>query len=122
VSERRSRILVIDDDLSFCELLREVLTSEGYDVECVGKPPPLTEVAGYDVVIIDVFFARVPVGLALVRDLLASSPRPKIVVCSADGGLLKQRSAELQDPNVRVLAKPFEIDELLAAIGDLTST
>jgi DNA-binding response OmpR family regulator len=119
---RRLRVLALDDDASFLELVREVLTSEGLDVDVETKPVPAVKAAGYDIVIIDVLFARVPVGLALARELLELPSPPKLIVCSADGVLLRQRAAELAGPTVRVLSKPFEIDELLAAIRELTAS
>ena len=119
--ERKLRVLALDDDVSFLELVRDVLTSEGLEVDVSAKPLAADKVAEYDVAIIDVLFARAPTGLALARELLERPDHPKLIVCSADGALLRERAAELERPGVRVLGKPFEIEELLAAIRDLVA-
>jgi DNA-binding response OmpR family regulator len=106
VLDRRLRVLALDDDASFLELVREVLTSEGMDVEVGTRPVPADKAVGYDVVIVDVLFARVPVGLALARELMELPSPPKLIVCSADGALLRERTAELEGPGVRLLRKP----------------
>jgi len=121
VFEQKLRVLVLDDDLSFLELVRDVLTTEGLEVSVSAKPLAADKVAEYDVAIIDVLFARAPTGLALARELLERPDRPKLIICSADGGLLRERAAELERPGVRVLGKPFEIEALLAAVRDLVS-
>ena len=32
----KKQILIVEDDSSLCELMRELLTEEGYEVECIG--------------------------------------------------------------------------------------
>ncbi len=110
----------MDDDPSFLDVVHEVLSSEGFEVDIAVRPIPAAAAGAFEVVITDLLFARAPVGLALVHELLESQPHPKIVVCSADQVLLRDHAAELRSPDVRALVKPFEIDDLLAAIRELT--
>ncbi len=113
------RVLVLDDDPSFLEVVREVLEAEGLEVVTATKPIAATEARPYSVIVLDLVFRRAPAGLDLIRELRASAGHPKIVVCSADRSLL--RNDEIAGPDLRVIAKPFEIEELLGAIRELTA-
>ncbi len=117
---QRLRVLVLDDDASFLEVVRDVLEAEGFVVVTAREPLPAAEARPYDVVVLDLMFRRSPIGLDLIRDLRASAVHPKIVVCSADRSLLRATGEDMAGPDLRYLAKPFEIEDLLGAIRDLT--
>lgn len=114
------RVLVLDDDASFLEVVREVLEAEGFDVVTATKPLPAAEARPYTAIVLDLMFRRAPAGLDLIRELRAFAVHPKIVVCSADRSLLRGNE-EMTGPDIRVIAKPFEIEELLGAIRELTA-
>jgi CheY-like chemotaxis protein len=122
----RASVLVIDDDASIRDVLATLLRDEQYTVaERVQLPDP-DEVRELrpDCIVLDIVFGGEPAGLdflaALKRDPdLAGIP---VIVCTAATGdrfeLLRPRLARA----AAVLAKPFNIDDLLDtvrwAVGD----
>jgi two-component system OmpR family response regulator len=114
-------VLVADDDRSLCELLQEFLEEEGYTVVSVRTGPAALvriEAGGLDLAIID---WRLP-GLAgpeVCRRAREIAPpggrRLPIIVASASGDL--ERAAALAAGADEYLAKPFELDDLLAVLA-----
>jgi len=114
-------VLVIDDDQSHVALYRDVLAEDGYRVTAatspVLEPQEITSVAP-DLILLDLRFQNTNGGLALLQQLKASplTRTIPVLVCSAD----HHQVAALQDQLVAwdcgILTKPFNIDELLAAI------
>ena len=118
-----ARILVIDDDATLRSAVRRILERAGYDVLEAGDGEAglrLHQEQGADVVIVDIFMPERD-GLELIRDLRATSPEAKIVAMS--GGGRSGKIDLLKDATVfgasRTLWKPFEMNELLAAVRDL---
>lgn len=110
-------ILVVDDDLQLAHSLTRNLRAHGYDASSAGS---LTEALqclrerAYDVLLTDLRMEGGD-GMDLILALRESSPGTRPVLMSAhvsarDG----QRALDLGA--VRVLCKPFEIDEMLAAV------
>jgi CheY-like chemotaxis protein len=109
------RVLVVDDDPDIRALVSEILEPEGYEVECacngaeavaaIRRRQPCTMLLDMQMPILDgwgVASALRELGLRV----------PTLVITSAeDGGLW---AAEIAAEGF--LAKPFELDELLAAI------
>lgn len=115
------RIAVIDDDEAMRDLLAEVLADEGYEpllfadgamalpalsgqppdalILDLGLPPPLDGWA---------LLARLRVDPAL-RDL-------PVLVCTGDERAVQDQAAVLERPGCAVLAKPFDLDDLLATL------
>ncbi len=128
VSEKRPHIAVVNDDTTFLRLMEELLRNEeGYEVSTcfVGSE-------GYefvrqiqpDLVILDLIFGPAEEGWRTL-DLLTLDPRTRripVIVCSAASHLLHHHSDYLEQFDVHVLPKPFDLDVLLAkvcsAIGD----
>ncbi len=119
------RVLVIDDDLEFLDLMRVLLGGEGYEVFTCAESKRAYGTARTvhpDAITLDL---RMP-GLSgwevlerIERDQdLKATP---VVVISAAGAELAETTARLRDlgyPSVDVLVKPFEVDELLYRIAD----
>jgi len=108
------RVLVVDDDPDILDALSEILEVEGYDVHRarngrealvrVEQTPP-------DLVLLDLMMPVMD-GSEFARNL-APGRRPPIIVLSAD------RNVSLKAMEIGALgwlAKPFELDELLAAV------
>jgi DNA-binding response OmpR family regulator len=119
------RIVVVDDQPDTLELLRDALTDQGYDVECApAVDAGLHEIrdATPDLIIVDLWLSndqRWLSGWDVVR--LARSHaelyRLPILVISADPAALRSRAAEAKRlGNVKLLPKPFRIDQLLAEV------
>lgn len=111
------RVLVAEDDARLAGMLTELLSSEGYDV-IVAKDGQralhlgLTE--GVDVIVLD---RGLPVldGLDVLRRLRKSGATVPVLILSALGNAA-HRVEGLDGGAEDYLAKPFDIDELLARL------
>lgn len=116
-------ILVIDDNIYVRSLLREMLELANYDV----TEAPNGEVgarlfrqAPVDLVITDIFMPEKE-GLETIRELRRDFPEVKIIAISGGGS----RGDLAFLPTAKKLgahytfAKPFEMDEMLAAVHEL---
>jgi two-component system response regulator MprA len=114
------RVLIADDDRAIRESLERALELEGYDVTAVADGVQALSVARrlhHDVVILDVMMPSVD-GLGVCRVLRADGVRTPILMLTARVELT-DRVAGLDAGADDYLAKPFELDELLARIRAL---
>lgn len=110
------RVLIVDDDETFCQLLAEVLENKGMQVVwttdgLLGYEKSLYE--SYDLFILD---ERMPLvlGTELVEDLKRDNPQAKIILISAFADEeLQKRSQNLGVP---LLSKPFAAQRLLEVV------
>src|ERR1700756_362242 len=110
------RVLVVDDDETFCQYLAEVLEAKGMDVEWTtdgleGYETTLYEL--YDLFILD---QRMPLilGTELVMELKKDNPRAKIILTSAFADEALQNLARVL--SVPLLSKPFSANRLLQLV------
>ncbi len=123
------RIAVIDDDGAIRDLLAEVLTDEGYEpllfadskaaLLALGDHPP-------DALIMDLRLPPPLDGWALLA-LLWADPTLctlPVLVCTGDERAVRDQAqaAVLDRPGCAVLAKPFDLDDLLATLVHLGVT
>jgi DNA-binding response OmpR family regulator len=122
---RRPRISVVNDNAEFLDLMSAILDDDaGYDVSLFkGEVVEISELAASDpdLIIVDLLLGGASgweiVTLARSDERLASVP---IIVCSADVSALRDRESDLDRiGNVRVLAKPFAIDEITGLVEEL---
>ena len=120
----RPLVVVINDDTPFLELMEALLEGEeGYDVrvrrewnnayEYVKEQHP-------DLVILDVVMGNEERGWSILN-LLTLDPETRpipVIVCSAAVQSLQQHASMLGRYGIRALAKPFDLEELLAAIEE----
>ena len=115
------RIAVIDDDEAMRDLLAEVLADEGYEplvftdseatLLALGVQPP-------DALIMDLRLPPPLDGWALLA-LLRADPALHdlpVLVCTGDERAVQDQAAVLERPGCAVLAKPFDLDDLLATL------
>ena len=123
--ERRPRISVVNDNADFLDLMSAILDDDaGYDVSLFkGERVEISELAASDpdLIIVDLLLGGASgweiVTLARSDERLAAVP---IIVCSADVTALRDREDDLERiGNVRVLAKPFAIDEITELVETL---
>jgi len=123
--ERRPRISVVNDNAEFLDLMSAILDDDaGYDVSLFkGERVEIGELAASDpdLIIVDLLLGGASgweiVTLARSDERLAAVP---IIVCSADVTALRDREDDLERiGNVRVLAKPFAIDEITELVETL---
>ena len=115
-----ARILLADDDRAIREALTRALTLEGYDV--VQAPDGAQALAAIerhkpDVAILDVMMPNVD-GLTVCRVLRAERNRVPVLMLTARTET-SDRVAGLDAGADDYLAKPFELDELLARLRAL---
>lgn len=134
VSEgRRGQLLIglLEDDLAIQEMLRLLLQGEGYEVaaytsaeECLVNlhmDDMQQNMACPDLLIVDLHLARSASGLEVIEQIrlhprLASLP---VILMTASAFVDKQ---SLQHLHVTLLSKPFDIDEILRIVDELTSS
>ncbi len=115
------RIAVVDDEPSFLDLLQEVLSDEGYEAHPfpggAADYPRVRDLAP-DAIILDIRMEDPRTGwdmLDRIRcdDVLGATP---VIVCSGDLPLWRERAADLERLGAAILAKPFDLDDLLALL------
>ncbi len=121
----KSRILVVDDDLSILELLRILLESEGYQVQIFDSGPAALKNAlshPPDAAIIDLMMPGMN-GLDLIQALRYDQRTHQlpVLICSAYYGDLRHVTAELRQKNTSCLRKPFQIQELLDLVAHMVT-
>src|ERR671929_698967 len=130
VAERRPRIAVINDDTAFLDLMEELLEKEeGYDVKVCREANNAYQFVKDqvpDLVILDIRVGHEENGWTILELLTldpATRPIP-VIVCSAALHSLAEHQPLLEQYGCEVLAKPFDLDTLLAkwaATGGNTS-
>lgn len=119
------KVLVVDDDPSFLDLMQALLTGEGYEVAtCRQSQAALHQVETFhpQVITLDLRMPE-PSGWQVLETLKhdpATSDIPVIVVSAAGAELAetRERLRGYEGRGVSILVKPFEIDELLSRIAD----
>lgn len=119
-----ARVLVIDDNDQFREMLRECLESEGYEVVVASNGKEgidLYHKEPADLVITDVLMPEKD-GVEMMVDLSRNFPDVKIIVISGGG---EEGSAEDYLESIKVIcnikhtfSKPFEMDAMLKAVEE----
>ncbi len=117
----RARILIIDDSAVIREMLKEILSDEGYlvDTEENGEGGSSRALEfDYDLIICDVHMPRMN-GLETVRQIIGVKPQAKIILTdSFPDKLAKQARAE---GAICCLQKPFDVNELRDLIGQIVA-
>jgi DNA-binding response OmpR family regulator len=118
-AEAQETILVIDDEQSFCEVVAEILSNEGYDVHKAfnaAQAEQILEDVEPGLIILDIMMPDTD-GLTLVRRLrnsvrFANTP---IIVSSAKY-LQEDKTAAMASGANAFLSKPFSAVELRETI------
>jgi DNA-binding NtrC family response regulator len=117
-----ARILVVDDEASVREVLRDLLTDAGHQVvEAVDGEDALRRfrVASTDLVITDILMPNAG-GLNLLGALSQKAPALPMIAISGGGkdGKLNFLSTAATFPTVRTLKKPFHVTDLLGLVQE----
>ena len=115
------RIAVIDDDRAIRDLLAELLADEGYEplVFADGAAAlPTLEVRPPDALILDLRLPPPLDGWALLERLWANPALRTlpVLVCTGDERAVREQATLLDRPGCVVLAKPFDLADLLAML------
>ena len=114
--ERRSRVLVVDDDLEMCAMLSEYLSKEQFDVELAHDGDRALQLIGErrpDIVLLDVSMPTLG-GFEVLRKLRGESDLPVLMLTARDEHGDRIHGLELGADDY--LTKPFNARELVARI------
>lgn len=115
--ERRSRVLVVDDDTEMCAMLKEYLSKEQFDVTLAHDGDTalrLVEETAPDIVLLDVSMPSLG-GFDVLRRLRADSDLPVLMLTARDDHSDRVHGLELGADDY--LTKPFNARELVARIN-----
>ena len=117
----RSIVLIIDDDTSFLEAMRSLLSSAGYDVLTSSTGPKGLDMLRYaprdiGAVLLDFNMPRFN-GTETLQFLRKLSPQVKVLAVS--GVSLKELPSEFRDGVERFVPKPFSNDDLLKTLDEV---
>ncbi len=118
-----TKILVIEDDSSFRNVLVQMLARAGYDVRQAGDGNQAVEVCADfqpDLVLTDIIMPDKE-GLETIQDLLALNPNLKIIAMSGGGKFGPDSYLPLAQKlgAKATLQKPFMREELIATIQEV---
>lgn len=118
---RSPHVLAIDDEPELRTLYADLLEDAGYVVTLAARPLPIAEVKRLrpDLIVLDLIIDGEPDGWTYLDDLGADLDTRAIpvVLCSAAMSQVEARSAALEQANVDVVLKPFDIDILTETIS-----
>lgn len=122
-----ARILVINDTQELLEMFRTLLEMEGYDVVLSGMPIlRVSEVEQIkpDLVILDLIFGDQKTGWQMLQMLKMqrSTMHIPVIVCTAALREVQEQEGYLVSQGVRIIYKPFDIDDLFTAINRALTT
>ena len=112
------RILLVEDEPDLAATLRKSLAESGFSVDVTadgGEALWQTEGTAYDVIVLDLMMPNLD-GFTFINQLSDSQPdrlRSVIVTSAASPAVIRQR---MKGQAFRVLPKPFDIHELVAAV------
>jgi DNA-binding response OmpR family regulator len=120
MTDAMKRLLVLENDPEIGELLRLIFEEAGFAVAVVRDAEPLPVSTAADLVISDLALFRgydSEEAVRRVRALRSATAGPVLVLtahhaAANDGELAKEASA--------VMAKPFDLEALLASVANLT--
>lgn len=111
-----SKILIVDDDINICEMLKLYLEKEGYEVKCAndgGDGVTFFKLYEPDLVLLDIMLPKKD-GWQVCREIRECSSKP-IIMLTAKGNVFdKVLGLELGADDF--ITKPFEMKELSARI------
>jgi CheY-like chemotaxis protein len=115
-------ILVVNDTQEILDLFKELLEGEGYRVSLYSYAfKDIADIRSLapDLVILDFIIGGEAHGWQMLQKMKMDRETANIpvIICSAAVQLVKELEGHLTSKNIRVLLKPFDIDELLAEVA-----
>ncbi len=114
------RVLIVDDDISLLEQLREILAGERYTVDTASNGIEAMDKlydAAFDLVILDIMMPHMD-GLSLLEQMRKGGINIPVLMLTAKGDA-EDKVKGLNLGADDYLAKPFSVDELLARVRAL---
>ncbi len=122
-----TRIMVVNDTQEILELFEELLTEEGYEVVLYSydiQDMHEVERVKPDLIILDHIIGGEAVGWQMLQKLKMkrSTEDIPVIVCTAAAKAVHEMEGYLKSKGVGLVLKPFDIDDLLAAVRRTLST
>lgn len=114
-------LLIVDDDITFCDVLAKAMTKRGYDVNCAHTIDDALEYAestAPEFAIIDLKLSNES-GLLLVEKLKTIDPGTRIVMLTGYASIATAVEA-IKLGATHYLAKPVDADEIMKAFERTT--
>jgi two-component system alkaline phosphatase synthesis response regulator PhoP len=116
VTEKKGRLLVVDDDHAIRKLLERIAKRAGFEVETAkdgADALEMIEARFYDIALIDLMMPRLS-GYELLQRISTREQRPIVIVATA---LTNGDVATVDDSMVRhVIRKPFDVQAVVTAL------
>ena len=116
-----TRIMVINDTQEILEMFRAILEEEGYEVILYSFA--ILDMDEYervkpDLIILDLVFGGEKSGWQMLQKLKMnrSTATIPVIVCTAATNAIREMEGYLLSKGVGVILKPFDIDDLVAAV------
>lgn len=120
LSGEKAGVLIIEDEKNIREVLKEMLSTEGYKVTCVAKGKEGIELfkkKKFDLVITDLGIPGMS-GWEVADQIKSINPSTPVVLSTGWG--VKFDPAKMKSKNVdQVIKKPFSLKQVLEVISDL---
>lgn len=119
--KKKQRVLVLNNDSDFLDLMKQLLEEEGFDVETRkvwDKAYDVVKDSKPELVILDVLLDLERRGFQLI-DLLTLDPETReipLIVASTATMQLHERRDAFSSMGIPVISKPFDLDTLLDLI------
>ncbi len=122
-----ARITVINDDQAILALYRTLLESEDYHVDTsqiVFDHPADIERLRPDLIVLDLKFGRQASGWQMLEKLCLYRPTASVslILCTAAIQEARDQEGQLRQRGIRVVYKPFGLDDFLHVVEDALST
>ena len=120
-------IVVFDDDPTFLELMRDVLTEAGYRIVAETTASAASALVLRErpaLVILDFWMAGQGAGLSALR-LIREQPETAataVLICSGDRAALHDYADDWRALGCETLTKPFDLDAMLAQVSRLVGS
>ena len=121
---KRNKLMVVDDDVELLEELKEILTSQGYELTCSSCGETASKLAikkRPDLIVMDINLGKIT-GFEVSQQLLKSTVTKNIPVIAITGyGMNLKNNMTEQNENIKhMLLKPFNPPELVKRIKALS--
>jgi two-component system response regulator RegA len=122
-NNEQTSLLLVDDDLTFCEVLSRALGKRGFQVtvaHSVEQALPLAKEFPPEYAVVDLKMSGAS-GLVLIRELHELDPATRIVVLTGYASIATAVEA-IKLGATQYLSKPANADEIVAAFGHSATT
>jgi len=117
-----NKILFVDDEAMFLELIKEVFFDEGIKIftACDGQTAlKFIEKNGIDILVTDIKMPEFN-GFDLAAQAKVISPCSKIIFVTGFDNLIEQNKKYLREAGYHILKKPFPIEQIVTLVRKLS--